>query len=306
MILAFGSINVDFLLPAPHLPQPGETVLTDHYVVMPGGKGANQAVAAARAGAQVAFFGAVGQDAWGDRMRANLAGHGIATTGVASVDANTGLAAVMVDATGENAIVVASGANSMLRADQVPDSALTPRTLVLLQMEVPAAENWRLVTRARQRGARTVLNAAPAAPIPADALQALDLLIVNRTEGAAIAAALGLAAADPPDLVRALSRHARLHCVLTLGGEGALAAAPDGVWRVPPVPVEAVDTTGAGDAFCGVLAAALDAGATLPDALRRASVGGALACQKLGAQDSLPRAAEIEAWLPRAPVPVSL
>lgn len=312
MILVFGSLNMDLILPVPALPAPGETVLSDRdYLTRPGGKGGNQAVAAARAGAPVAMAARVGADGFGREMVAALAAEGIATDLVAACDRPSGLAAICVDPAAENFIAVAGGANLALTADAVPDDRLTPDTLLLMQGEVPLAENWALLDRAAARGARAVLNMAPAAPVPEAALAALDLLIVNRPEARAIAETLGIDAERPEALAAALARRFALTVIVTLGGEGALAAEPGAgagggaptLWQAPPMPIRPVDSTGAGDAFVGALVAALHNGHTVADALHRGGVAGALACLALGARESLPRADAIAASLVSAPPP---
>lgn len=303
MILVFGSLNMDLILPVPALPTPGETVLSGQdYLTRPGGKGGNQAVAAARAGADVAMAACVGDDAFGQAMRGALAAEGIATDLVTTCDRASGLAVICVDPQAENFIAVAGGANLALSADAVADARLSPATLVLLQGEVPAEENWRVIDRAARAGARTVLNMAPAAPVPAVVLDALDILVVNRPEARAIAAELGLAADRPEALAVDLARRFALTVIVTLGREGALAAEPAAnglprLWYAPPVPIAPVDSTGAGDAFTGALVAALDSGHTVADALHRGGVGGALACLALGARESLPDADAIAARL---------
>jgi len=209
-------------------------------------------------------------------------------------------AAVWVDNAGENAIVVASGANLDASAEQIGNDAFGPGDTLVLQMEVPHEENWSAAKRARARGARVILSVAPAAPVPETAFADLDVILVNQVEGAMVAETLGLdtpAAAIPATLAQRFG----LTCVMTLGSEGAIAATPDRTMRVPTLPVSAIDTTAAGDAFAGVLAAALDAGRDLEDALRRASAAAGLACTHLGAQTSLPDADAIEAALADLP-----
>lgn len=303
MILVFGSLNMDLIMAVPALPRPGETVLTDSYVTKPGGKGNNQAVAAARAGAAVAMVGCVGEDEFGTRLVENLRRNGIDTSRIAKAGRPTGVAYICVDGGAENFITVACGANLETTADLVPDSALGAGTTLLMQMEVPPEQNWAVLQRAHDAGARTILNVAPAAPVPRDALEALDVLIVNELEAAAVAAELGLEAAGPEACARFLARETDVVCVVTLGSKGAIAAEGGTLWQVDPMPIEPVDTTGAGDAFTGVLAAALDCGLPLPEALRRASAGAALACLALGAQESLPQADAIEAAIGKVPPP---
>lgn len=297
MIVVFGSINVDLVVQVTHLPRPGETVLGPGYRALPGGKGANQAVAAARAGADVRLVGRVGQDAFGDTVTAELAAAGVDLKGVTRDRRPTGCAFISVDLTGQNQIVVATGANAGLRERQVEDALLVPGTLAVLQMEVPLAENWALVTRACARGARILLNAAPAAPIPGLALAALDWLVVNENEAVALAARLGTGGLDAEASGRTLAHALGITTVVTLGAAGAVAFRRDDAWRIAALPIRPIDTTAAGDAFVGTFAAAIDAGVELPEALRRASVAGGLACLKEGAQTSLPDAAAIDAHL---------
>lgn len=295
MIVVFGSINVDMVLAVPTLPRPGETVLAPGYALVPGGKGANQALAAARAGASVAMFGCVGRDPFAETALAGLRAAGVGLDGVDATETATGCAAVCVDAAGENQIAVASGANLLARADRVPDDMLSGGTTLLLQLEVGRDETRSLAERARARGARVILNAAPAAALSAEFLAMLDVLVVNAIEAAMLAAAVGIAGDDPVAAIQGLARRFGCAAVVTLGAAGAAACVAGETWRIGALGVDTIDTTGAGDAFTGVLAAALDGGAALPDALRPASVAAALACLAEGAQAALPGAAEIEA-----------
>jgi len=293
MLLVFGSLNADLVFQVEALPRPGETVLCPGYQLAAGGKGANQAAAAAKAGAVVHLVGHVGGDSFGQFLREVLAAAGVDGAKLATSAQSTGIAAIAVDRLAENQIVVASGANLDSHAGQVEDRELAPGVTVLCQNEIRPEATFTLLERAKVRGARTVLNLAPAGEVPARVLDRLDLLVVNEIEAARAAAARG----DPAVLARDLALRHGLTCVVTLGGRGALAIGPDGGWRVEALAIEAVDTTGAGDAFTGVLAAALDQGQSLPDALRRASVAAGLACTRIGAQTSQPTVAAIEAGL---------
>lgn len=296
MIIVFGSINIDLVLRVAQAPGPGETVLTPGYDAVAGGKGANQALAARRAGADVALFGAVGTDGFATPALADLSAAGVDLDGVARMAAPTGLAAVMVEASGENRIVVASGANRLAREAAVPDRLLGRDTILVTQLEVDPAETFALLRRARARGARTILNAAPAAPLPREILGDLEILVVNGPEATGLAGSMGHPHPTPEAAAQALGRLAHgLVVVVTLGGEGALAFAADAVWRVAALPIVPVDTTGAGDAFVGVLAASLSRGEDLPASLHGAAVAGALACETAGAQPSLPGAEAIAA-----------
>lgn len=295
-LLVFGSVNADLVFRVPALPAPGETVLGPGYLALPGGKGANQAVAAARDGAApVAFAGAVGRDALAAVATRALRDAGVDLSRLAEAEAPTGCAAIAVDAAGRNQILVASGANLAARAAQVEDAALTPATTLLLQMEVPAEETAALIRRARARGARILLNLAPAAPLPGDALRAVDLLVANAAEAAWLAARLGCGAGAAA-IATALGGPG---VVVTQGEAGAEAAPRDGpLLRVPAFALPGIeDTTGAGDCWCGVLGAGLDRGLPLAVAMRRASAAAALACTRPGAASSFPDAAETEALL---------
>ncbi len=299
MILVFGSINVDVIVPVPHLPQPGETVLGGDYAVLPGGKGANQAMAAC--GAEVAMAGAVGRDGFAETALDPLRRAGIDARLVRRVDQPTGCAAIMVGENGENIIAVASGANAAVRSDQVPEAMLGPETLLVAQMEVPPSETAAIIRRVRAAGGFVLLNLAPALAIAPGLLPDIDLVVANEGE----AATLG---AGPAGIARRLRRG----LVVTRGSAGAIAYLSTGVTiSVPALPIVPVDTTGAGDTFVGVLAAALDPsmrdpsvldrGASLEIGLRRASAAAGLACLARGAQSAMPDMAAIDAAGMRLP-----
>jgi len=278
MILTFGSINVDLIVPVQNLPQPGETVLGTDYSLLPGGKGANQALAARRAGSEVLLAGAVGSDQFAGVALNLLRRAGVDVHLVRVVELPTGCAAIMVSDTGENAIAVAPGANASVHANQIPDEFLDAKTVLIAQMEVPPAESEMLIRRVRKRGGRCLLNLAPALQFDLGLLPEIDLLVANEHE----AATLG------PDLAR-VGRALRQALIVTRGARGAAAFLADGSsLDVPALAVAPVDTTGAGDAFTGVLGASIDQGFSLAEALSRASVAGALTCLARGAQSALP------------------
>ena len=302
MIVVFGSLNVDVMIAVDHLPLPGETVLGPGYELTAGGKGANQALAAARAGAKVAMIGSIGGDPLAETALKDLRAAGVDLSHLATVTDPTGLAAICVDKGGENHVVVASGANRRTKAAQFPEALLGPQTLLVLQMEVPHGENWALIRRAKEKGTRILLNAAPAAPIPGDVLKLLDWLIVNENEAKQIAAALDTRTDDARAAARALAKAGGVTVIVTLGAAGAAAFLGSGEsLSVGALAIKPVDTVGAGDSFVGGFAAATDRGRDLADALRYASVGGALACLHPGAQPSLPMLVAIEACLADLP-----
>jgi len=290
MITVFGSINLDLIFNVASIPRPGETVLGPSTRIEPGGKGANQAVAAARDGATVAMVGAVGADALGDQATALLRGSGVDLSRVARSVVSTGCASIVVDPLGANAIAVGSGANLLARADEVEDTLLTGT--VVLQMEVPAEENAAVIARSRALGGRIILNLAPAGPLPEDALRAVDILVVNETESAWLAAHLGCASTA----AALRDRLGGVTVVLTLGENGADVAAPAETWHQQAARITAVDTTAAGDCFVGVLASRLDAGEPLRQAVAVASRAAALCCTRSGSQGSLPERAETEGF----------
>jgi len=290
MIVVFGSINVDLIVPVARLPRLGETVLGGDYALLPGGKGANQALAARRAGAEVVLAGAVGADPFADAALDRLRGEGVDTRLVRVVEQPTGCAAIMVSSEGENMIAVAPGANASARSYQLPDDLLGAGTTLVAQMEVPPGETAQLIRRLRMRGGYSLLNLAPALPIDAALWTEIDLAVANKDEAAAATGS------DPEGLARRL----RQGLVVTRGAAGAVAILRDGTRiEVPPLAIEPVDTTGAGDTFVGVLAAALDLGSTLEIALRRATAAAGLACLARGAQTAMPDAAAIAAAVGR-------
>ena len=289
MITVFGSINLDLIFPMDRLPGPGETMLGTDVLMQPGGKGANQAVAAALDGANVAMVGAVGMDGLAETALSGLVAAGVDLSRVIRVDSTTGCAAIATDAVGRNLIIGGSGANQATRAAQLEDALLFAGHTVLMQVEVPVRELEHLV--ARSHGARLILNLAPTRSLSLDLYRALDILVVNEHEAAWLATDLGVAS-------DAASLHSQLGCIVvrTMGGEGAEWAG-EGAGCIPAFHIDAVDTTAAGDCFTGVMAAALDRGDALPSALRRASAAAALCCTRRGSQISLPRAAETDAFL---------
>lgn len=282
MIITFGSINVDFVYEVEEMPQPSQTLLAKRFRTESGGKGANQALAAARDGAEVVMVGAVGNDSLAEIGLQNLT----ATTDisrVARVDAPTGNASIHIDAAGRNMIVVAAGANISASSDAVEEDLLQRANVVLLQMENDVAEVEKLIRRTLAVKATSILNLAPAFPLPQQVLSLCDLIVVNEDEAEALAGWLGCGAS-----AEALSAHLDTGVLRTLGGDGAEACAFGDYIRIAAMPVEVKDTTAAGDCFVGVLASALDRGLPLKSAMERASIAAGLACSRSGSQNSIP------------------
>ncbi len=293
MITVFGSINVDLVCRVDKVPGPGQTVRGSDYALIPGGKGANQALAARRAGAEVRLIGAVGTDGMADIALGELRSGGVDLGGVLSRDGPTGLAIITVDAGGENAIVVSPGANARAEASGLADFAPAGGTL-LLQMEVPFEENVIAAGAASRAGARAILSIAPFSPLSPDSLEPFSMIVVNEHEAADLASSWGLEGADAHQTAGRLYEKLGKTVIATLGAAGAVAAGPAGLVHVPATPVDVVDTTGAGDTFAGTLAAFLDEGRDLAGAMRLAAIAGSLACTREGAQPSFPHRDEID------------
>ena len=301
-VVVVGSANVDFVVQTPHIPRPGETVLGHDFVMAMGGKGANQAVGMARLGAEVTFVARVGQDVFGDQCLEAYRAEGIDTRFVSrDPDEATGVALIAVAADGENSITVASGANMRLLPEHVraAEEAFRSADVLVMQLEVPLETVLAAAKLAAQHGVRVVLNPAPAQKLPPELLALVDVLTPNRIELAMLLGAqeAEIAGLDDAQLAeRALSLGVA-NAVITLGAEGALVADANGAQRVPPFPVQPVDTTAAGDAFNAGLAVALGRGEPLAQAARYGAACGALATTKVGAQPSLPRAEDVAALL---------
>ena len=288
-ILVFGSMNADLVFSVDTLPQQGETVLGPSYSVVPGGKGANQAVAASHAGARVRMIGCLGNDGFSNVLLTSLTESGADTSGVRKVSKPTGCAAIGVDANGANQIMVAGGANLDVSAWDVDDSLLNAKTILVLQMEVRAEENWSLIKRAHALGATVVLNVAPAAAVPPVILAITNYLVVNEHEALTVAKGMGVSEEDAISAAKEIAQRTKQACVVTLGADGAFACNAGGAWRIPALPIKPVDTTAAGDCFVGWLVARLACGDDLPKSLRWATVASGKACLFHGAQPSLPR-----------------
>jgi ribokinase len=297
-VCVLGSINLDIVARVATLPRPGETVTAQRVDHFPGGKGANQAVAAAHMGADTLMIGVVGADAPGERLRAFLESAGVDVSAIRmSPEEMTGQAYICVADSGENAIVIAAGANAALLPADIPVAALAERQVLLAQLESPVAAIEALFGAAPD--ACRILNAAPARPEAARLFALADILIVNELELAVFA---GLAQAPAGDDAiaegarRLLSRDGQT-VIVTLGAAGCTAVSAAGVVRVAGRPAKVVDTTGAGDCFCGALAAALSAGRDLEGAMRVANLAASLSVECPGAASSMPTRAQVEAMM---------
>jgi ribokinase len=287
MILVAGSANLDFVVRATHIPAPGETVLGRDFKTFPGGKGANQAIACARAGGVATeMLLALGNDAYAAPIEASLQTDGVRMHVVRSQDEPTGTAFICVSDDAENAITVAPGANLKLTARDLP--ALKGVSHLLMQLETPLDAVLAYAKAARQAGVKVVLNAAPAQPLPAELLGQLDVLVVNEGE-------LAIVANHGGTIAECLAKLEVPCVVVTLGHRGCVAKLGGQILTQAAFPVTPVDTTAAGDTFCGTLAAALSRHQTMAQALAQAAAAGALACTALGAQSSIPRRADVQA-----------
>jgi ribokinase len=300
-IVVVGSINHDLTVVAARHPQPGETILGTRHYSGGGGKGANQAVAAARLGATVRLVGRVGDDEYGKSLIDGLASEGVDTSHV-GVDPSspTGLAVITVDQQAENTIVVSPGANMELRPEHLDEELIANATVVLAQLEVPVDT---VTVAARMSEGTFILNPAPGRALPAKLLDRVDVLIPNRSElGVMTSRREPGPIAEVIDAARAMGFAGSI--VVTVGRDGALMVADKDVLTVPAPAVEAVDPTGAGDAFCGAVAQGLSASMGLEESVRRAVVAGAVATTRPGAQSAMPTAAEVEDLIDRKwPVP---
>jgi ribokinase len=298
-VVVFGSINMDMVTRVPHLPRPGETVAGEDFGTAPGGKGANQAVAAARLGASTRMVGRVGDDVFGATLRENLAANGVDTGAVTVTPGPSGVAAISVDRSAENTIAIVAGANGAVGEEDVARLAglLDGARVLLLQFEVPMAADVAAARVARERGVTVILDPAPARTLPAELYPLVDIITPNATEAAAL---VGFALDDDAAIERAgreLRGRTGGTAIIKLGGRGAFVCGPDGERWAPAFPVTPVDTVAAGDAFNGGLAAALAEGLPFDQALRWGLAAGAIAVTRPGAQAAMPSRAELLAML---------
>jgi ribokinase len=307
-IVVFGSINMDLVAGTQRLPRPGETLSGHSFRTVPGGKGANQAVACARLGAPTRMVGRLGADGFGVALRAGLVQEGVDVTGVVDDPGQpSGVALITVEASGENTIIVVPGANGAVGAAELErlDAALAGARVLLLQLEVPLEAVIAAAERARAQGVTVILDPAPAQALPAALFPLVDILTPNESEAAVL---VGFPIADETAAAQAahqLRAQGIANVVIKRGGHGALAATPDGVVALPALPVTAIDTVAAGDAFNGGLAAALAADEPFAQAFRWGLAAGALAVTRSGAQEAMPTRAALLEFLQQVDGPES-
>jgi len=296
-ILVIGSLNEDLVVRAPRFPAPGETISGEDLAIIPGGKGANQAVAAARQGAKVSMVGRVGDDSFGPALTQNLQTNNVDTSRVITDPSATGTAIIVVDADGQNSIVLSPGANGKVTPADVDVVSFQDAKMLLLQLEIPLETVIHAASVARQNGLRVILNPAPAQSIPDSLLADVDILVPNESE---LQLLTGMPVTDTDSAKSAaqnLLEKGVKTVIVTLGSNGALLVTSEQITHIPAFQVDIVDTTAAGDAFIGGLAAALLKGKSLEEAVRYGNASGALAATKFGAQPSLPTAEDVEKLL---------
>ena len=292
MITVLGSTNLDLIGTVSRIPKPGETVPGTEFSMAAGGKGANQALAARRAGAEVRMFAAAGTDSFADEALKLLKADGVDLSKVRIVPGATGIAMIFVDPQGENVIAILPGANGTMSPKDAEAAleGLGIGSILVLQQEIPQAVNERALELARERGVMSILNTAPFLPTTKAIAERASIVIANETEFQLLTGArLDQLDAAMADWAKAQDQT----IIVTLGPDGARAATPTGSFAVPALKVDPVDTVGAGDTFCGYLAAGLDQGLDLEAAMQRAAVAASLACLKPGAQPSVPFAAGV-------------
>ena len=302
-VVVVGSVNMDLVARAPRLPAPGETISGGEFATIPGGKGANQAVASVRLGTRTAFLGCLGQDVFGEQLAEGLRRNGVDCQGLRIRPGPTGVALIIVDGAGRNGIVLAPGANALLRPDDVDGSEalLAGARVLVAQLEVPLATVAHAVRRAREMGKVVVLNPAPAQPLPQEMLKAVDYLVPNEIEAEMLS---GVNVGSVEDAIAAGRRLRELgarNVIITMGARGAVAVTAQGADHHPAPTVTPVDTTAAGDTFIGGMCVGLVEGRPLDQAIQFAQAAAAISVTRFGAQPSIPHRSDMPAEWGRRP-----
>ncbi|QAY85334.1 ribokinase [Pseudomonas arsenicoxydans] len=298
-VVVIGSLNMDLVTRAPRLPRGGETLIGESFATVSGGKGANQAVAAARLGAQVSMVGCVGSDAYGQELRGALLAEQIDCQAVSAVEGASGVALIVVDDNSQNAIVIVAGANGALTPQVIDrfDAVLQAADVIICQLEVPDATVGYALKRGRTLGKTVILNPAPASrPLPADWYASIDYLIPNESEASALSGVPVDSMQSAETAASALIALGASKVIITLGAQGSLFANGTGFEHFPARQVKAVDTTAAGDTFVGGFAAALASGKSEAEAIRFGQVAAALSVTRASAQPSIPTLSEVQAF----------
>jgi ribokinase len=297
-IIVVGSLNADLVVRAPRFPQPGETITGEDLKIIPGGKGANQSVAAARQGASVAMLGRVGNDSFGPELINNLKHNGVDTAHVQiDAEAATGTATIIVDAHGQNSIVLSPGSNGRVSPADLNTVSFSDYKLLLLQLEIPLEPVLAAAKRAKEKGLRVLLNPAPARTLPDELIALPDFIVPNEGELSLLTNQPVQDVASAENAARALLTQGAQTVIVTLGANGALIVNREVTKHIPAFQVDVVDTTAAGDAFIGGFASALLQNKPLGEAVRSGCACGALAATKFGAQPSMPTKAEVEGFM---------
>ena len=295
MIYVLGSINLDMIASGPRLPVPGETLIADNFATAPGGKGANQALASARAGVGTKLFGAVGSNSFAHEALQELKGGGVNLDNVKTVPGATGIAIILVEGSGENVIVIVPGANGSVDTElaRQMNGQMGGTDILLMAQEVPAPAIKAALQGAKAKGITSILNIAPIIGETVELALLADIIVANETEYSFLTGVDDLSQLNSTGAEWARQHNKTL--IVTLGGDGAVAFTPTKRISVKALPIDPVDSVGAGDTFCGYLAAGLENGNSLEEALERAAVAGSLACLKPGAQPAIPVLADVQA-----------